>query len=281
MFAPEALDLSIFAYDDYRDFLRDYSERARLKDRKVSQRFLSARLGVSSTGWFSDLLKGRANLSGIHLVRLATLLRLKPREADFLEALVQYAQAGSIDERNRHYRKLSSFREVKADLVGQAKFEYYSRWYYSAVRELLFIHEFRGDFAALGRLLEPPIKADQAKEAIELLERLDFVCKDAQGVWRPLAATLKKDTAFKSLYAANFLKSSMDLGMQALDRFPKEERHVSAMILSFSAPGFQEALAEIEILRKKLVTLMEADTRPEKVYQLGLQFFPVTRKDPR
>lgn len=281
MLTPEALGLSIFEYDDFRRFLRDYYEKARAKDPKVSQRFLSGRLGVSSSGWLSDLLQGRANLTGIHLVRLAALLALKPREADYLEALVLFNQAGSIEERNRHYRKLSSFKEIKADTVGQAKFEYYSQWYYPAIRELLFLFEYKGDHADLARRLEPPIKAAQAKEAIEVLEKLGFICKDAQGVWRPRESTLKKDTAFKSLYAANFHRASMELGMQSLERFPKEERHVSSMILSFSAPGFQEALTEIETLRKKLVALMQEDPHPEKAYQLNVQFFPVTRKEPR
>lgn len=281
MLTPESLDLPIFAYDDYRRFLKDYYEKARGKDPKFSQRFIASKLGVSSSGWFSDLLNGRANLAGTHLVRLAALLRLKPREADYLEALVLFNQAGSIEERNRHFRKLSSFKEIKADTVGQAQFEYYSRWYYPAVRELLFLFEFKGDFADLARRLEPPIKTAQAREAVELLEKLEFICKDAQGVWRPRESTLKKDSAFKSLYAANFHKAAMELGMQSLDRFPREERHVSSMILSYSAPGFQEALAEIETLRKKLVTLMQEDAHPEKAYQLSVQFFPITRKDPR
>lgn len=281
MLTPDELDLSLFAYDDFRRFLRDYYERAREKDPKVSQRFLATRLGVASTGWISDLFQGRANLAGTHLVRLADLLKLKPREADYLEALVLFNQSGSIEERNRHYRKLASFKEIKADTVGQARFEYYSKWYYPAVRELLFLFEFKGDFADLGKRMEPPLKAAQAKEAITLLEKLEFIGKDAQGVWRPRESTLKKDTGFKSLYAANFHKAAMELGMESLDRFPKEERHVSSMILSYSAPGFQEALAEIETLRKKLVTLMQEDAHPEKAYQLNLQFFPVTRKETR
>src|SRR5688572_13063190 len=105
MLTPEDLDLSLFAFDDYRHFLRDYYERARARDPKFSQRFIASKLGVSSSGWFSDLLNGRANLAGTHLVRLAALLKLKPREADYLEALVLFNQSGSIEERNRHFRK--------------------------------------------------------------------------------------------------------------------------------------------------------------------------------
>ena len=39
----------------------------------------------------------------------------------------------------------------------------------------------------------------------------------------------------------------------------------------------RKAVTEIESLRKKLVALMEEDPKPEKVYQVNLQLFPVTQ----
>ncbi|MDB5102752.1 MAG: hypothetical protein JWP91_441 [Fibrobacteres bacterium] len=268
---------SVFAYSDYRQYLKDYHEAASAKDRKFSHRFISDKVGASSTGWFSDLIKGRINLAGTQLVRLAELLKLKENETDYFEILVQYNQAGSLEEKNRHLRKMLTFKEMRVDLVGEGKFEFYSHWYYAAVRELLFFHPFRDDYVALAKKMDPPIKPAQAKEAIRLLEKLDFIRKDAQGLYRPREMTLKKDPSLKSILALNLLRINMELGMQALDKFQKDERHVSAMTLSYSAPGFEKAVAEIDALRRKLVALMEDDADPAKVFQFNIQFFPVTR----
>ncbi len=269
--------VSVFTFSDYRAYLKEAYEEYRKGDSKFSHRFISGHIGTSSSGWFSDILKGRVNLTSSHLVKVADLFRLNDIETDFFEILVQFNQAGSIEEKNRLLKKLLAFKEMKVDLVGQEKFEYYSKWYHSAVRELLFFHDFQGDFATLARKLNPPIKASQAKDSIRLLEVLGFIQKDPQGRLRPLTATLKKDTTFKSLYTANYLKANMDLGMLALEKFPKEKRHVSTMTLSYSDAGFQKALVEIEALRKKLVALMDEDGLPDKAFQLNLQLFPVTQ----
>jgi uncharacterized protein (TIGR02147 family) len=269
--------ISVFSYTDYRLFLKDFYEKARIADPKFSHRFISKQVGASSSGWFADLLKFRANLPGTYLVKLVKMMDLDGAEAGYFEALVQYNQAGSLEERNHHFKKLLSFKEMTAELVGEEKFEYYSKWYYSAIRELLFFHEFQGDYGALAKKLDPPIQTSQAREAVKLLETLGFLRKDAQGTYHPDASTLKKDSSFKSLYAVNFLKANMELGIQALEKFQKEQRHISGMTLSFSEKGFHKALLEIESLRKKLVALMEEDPQPEKVYQINLQLFPITQ----
>ena len=157
------------------------------------------------------------------------------------------------------------------------QFEFYSKWYYSAIRELLFFFDFKGDFSVLGKKLEPPIKSAMAKEAIQLLEFLGFIKKDAQGRFKPIAQTLKKDSSFRSLFTANYLRINMELAMNALERFQKEERHISTMTLSYSSAGFQKALNELEIMRIKLVHLMEEDANPDKAFQLNLQLFPISQ----
>lgn len=275
--APKSKSISVFAYTDFRDYLKDFYDRARSADPKFSQRYISQKVGASSSGWFSDLIKGRVNLSGTQLVRLAALLGLENQALGYFETLVHYNQSGSLEERNHHFRKLAAFKEVPAELLGQDKFEYYSKWYYSAIRELLYFHRFSADYADLARKLNPSIKSQEARDAIELLLRLGLIKKDAQGDFRPSGSTLKKDANHKSLFSANFLRSNMELGMQAIERFEKEERNISGMTLSFSETGFRKAVEEIEALRRRLLALLEEDPKPEKVYQLNLQLFPITR----
>lgn len=274
---PEKTPVSILEYSDYRSYLKDYYEWAHAQDRNFSHRMIGSKVGTSSSGWFTDVLKSRQNLTGPQLIKLTAFLKLDEKEADYFESLVQFNQSSSLDEKNRHFRKLLAHRDIKAKVVGQEKFEYYSKWYYSAIRELLFFYDFQGDHGALAKKLNPPIRTAEAKEAIKLLESLNFIRKDAQGRLLPFDSTLKKDSSFKSLFAVNFLKANMELGVAALEKFPKEERHISAMTLSFSENGMGKAVEEIENLRKRLLALMEEDPVPEKVYQLNLQLFPLTQ----
>ena len=277
MHTRETPPITIYAYSDFRLYLKDFYRHAHALDRNFSHRFIAMRMGVASSGWFTDLLKGRVNLARKHLIKLVAVLCLDSREAEYLETLVAHNQSVSVEEKLHYFRKLLGFKEYQVDLVGKEKLEFYSQWYYSAIRELLFFHDFQGDYAGLAKRLAPPISTGEARKAIKLLLKLDFIRKNAQGRYQPREATLRKDASFKSLYAANFLKATMVLGMQALDNFPKEDRRVSALTLSYSRPVFRKAIVEIEALRTKLVSMMDEDPHPEKVFQFNLQFFPVTK----
>jgi uncharacterized protein (TIGR02147 family) len=275
--ADQEEPINVFDFADYRGFLDAYYRDRKAKDRKFSHRFISAQVQATSSGWFADVVNGRANISGIHLVRLIKLLKLSPAQAEYFEILVRYDQAGSMEEKNQHFRKLIAIKGVKPELVGKERFEFYSEWYHAVIRESLFIHPFQGDYAQLAKSLYPSISAAEARKSIRLLERLGFIEKGPGGSYHPLPSALKKDPAFKTMHLHNFLKANIRLGAESLETVAKEERDISAMTLCLSQSGFAKAKEEIRSLRHRLLSLTEEDTGAERVYQCNFHVFPVTR----
>lgn len=269
--------VNIFEFADYRRFLEAAYHARKAVDRKFSHRYISNSLRAGSTGWFADVTKGRANLSGRHIISLVRLLGLDSTEGEYFEALVRYDQAGSVEEKNLHYRRLLTLKGVKPEIVGRDRFEFYSEWYHSVIRELLFFHPFRGDYAGLAKMLHPPIGVQEARRSIKLLETLGFITRVASGDFRPAPNTLKKDSAFKSLHFSNFMKANILLGVESLEAFPKEERDISTMTLSFSPQAYGKAKEEIRALREKLLSLADSDPAPDRVYQFNFHAFPVSR----
>ena len=273
---PAASEVNVFGYTDFRKFLADFYEARKSRDRKFSHRFIQEKVGASSAGWFADVIKGRTNITGSHVVALSKLLLLKPAETDYFEAMVQFGQAGSLEERTRYFHKMLAFKEVRADMVGMDRLEFYSKWYHGAIRELLFFHPFRGDYAELARKLSPPIRQAEARESVALLERLGMIEPNQIGGYKSKEAVLKKDSSFPSVVMANFLKANMELAIEALDRYSKEERDVSALTISLSDQAFAQAKEDIRALRKKILAMTEVDVAPTKVYQCNFQFFPLS-----
>jgi uncharacterized protein (TIGR02147 family) len=273
---PETSDLNIFTYTDFRKFLEDYYQARKKADKKFSHRFIQEKVGASSAGWFADVIKARTNIPGSHMVKLSKLLQLKHSETDYFEAMVQFGQAGSLEERTRYFHKMVAFKEVRADMVGMDRLEFYSKWYHSAIREILFFHPFRGDYAELARKLSPPIRQSEARDSVALLERLGMVEPNAIGGYKSKDAVLKKDSSFPSVVMANFLKNNMELAIEALDRYSKEERDVSALTVSLSDSAFAQVKDDIRALRKKILAMTEVDVAPNKVYQCNFQFFPLS-----
>lgn len=269
--------VDIFRYSDFRLFLQEHYLRRKAGDAKFSQRFIMDKVGASSPSWFNDVVKGRIGLTGTYLVRLGQLLKLKPKELDYFETLVHYQQAGSLDEKNRYMEKLMSFKDIRMDVLGREKFEFYANWYHTTIRELLFFYDFDGDYGKLARKLRPSIRKEQAARALELLEKLDLIRKQAGGHYRPTSENLVKDSRFKSDYIANFIKASIELALDAFERVPSGERDVSTVTLCLSPKGFEEVKAELKGLRRRFLEIAERDDAPRTVYQCNLQVFPTTQ----
>lgn len=277
---------SIFNYTDLLSFLKDGFQELKERDSKFSQRYVAARLGIQSTGWLADLFSGRRPLPRKHLAKFSSLLELSAREESYFETLVEYSQAKCLEEKNRAYKKLLTFHEISRDLVENDRAEYFDKWYYPVVRELLLIAPFRGDYALLARKLMPAITQSQAKQAIELLERLKMIKKYANGEYRPTVEHVKKNSVFSSVHYYKYVRSQMELGLDAFDHFAKEERDISAITVALSEESFRTVQEDLKALRQKMIQLSENDNKKlwgvlkkdsRRIYQGVFEVFPGTK----
>lgn len=277
---------NIFNYIDFLSFLKDAYQELKERDSKFSQRYIVMRLGINSTGWLADILSGRRKLPRKYIPKFSALLDLSAREELYFETLVEYSQGKGLPEKNRTYEKLLTFHEIPKDLIDNDRAEYFDKWYYPAIRELLLIEPFRGDFALLARTMIPQITPAQAKQAVELLKRLGMIKKYANGEYRPTVEHVKKNSVFSALHYYKYVRSQMELGLSALDHFPKEERDVSAITLTLSEESFRSIQDEIKALRQKMIQLSESDNKKfwdavkkdsRRVYQGVFELFPATK----
>src|SRR5258706_2599512 len=107
----------IYTYTDYRKFLADYYREQKARDPKFSNRYFSQKIGYNSSGFFSDVLSGKKNLTGPVLLKLARALKLKKGEEEYFINLVNFNQARTIDERNRFYEKLMGAAQVRVEVL--------------------------------------------------------------------------------------------------------------------------------------------------------------------
>ncbi|MEO6094976.1 MAG: TIGR02147 family protein [Fibrobacteria bacterium] len=266
----------LFTYHDYRRFLRDYYTDRKARDPKFSHRFLARKLGYGSSGAFADILSGRKNLTSSSALRLARGISLGKSEEEFFLHLVAFNQAGSLEEKNLHYAKILSMARMKLDIISPQKHEYYGKWYYAAVRELLFFHSCKDDYKALGRKLNPPIPAKDAKRAVELLERLGMIARNGEGTYRQTAPLLSTGGFGSSLHVENFQKATMELAIEALDRHPREVRDISTLTVTLSEKSMEQARTALKAVRHCILGLAEKDEKVDRVYQLNIQLFPLT-----
>jgi uncharacterized protein (TIGR02147 family) len=268
---------NIFSYYDYRKFLDDFYREKKLKDSFFSLRYMSRKIGIDH-GLIVKILQGQRHISAPKIPAFVGLLELDKHKAGYFELLVLYGKATTDREIKNYFEKILAFSEVSSRRVDVDKYEFYRRWYYTAVREIINIQPFKGNFTWLGRMLEPQITTAEARKAVRLLERLAFIKKNDQGIYQQTVKFITTDDTWRSIAISTFQKEALALAGAALESIPKEERDISTVTMTLDDDGFIKARDRIRLLQKELINIASTCGRVNRVYQVNLAFFPLSKK---
>jgi uncharacterized protein (TIGR02147 family) len=270
--------IDIFQYTDYRKYLQDLY-LAKKKDRAMfSHRFIAQKVGFQSSGFFSKILLGKRNISGEMIKRFTAFLKLGKKEAGYFEAMVYYNQAATIEDKKRWFTELTGFKDSVLRKVDPSSFEYFDKWYHTAIRELLHFRPFTGDYGQLAKSLVPSISPAEAKRSLELLERLGYILKNAQGQFvRSDTFSYSTGMAERNFLLDQYQIGTLELAKEALNTLPRGERNLSTLTFSYSKSMFPKLEEEVRAFRKRLLEMAEANKTDDTVYQFNFQLYPLTK----
>jgi uncharacterized protein (TIGR02147 family) len=268
---------SVFEYSDYRKFLFDFYREKKASQKGFSHRYIAEKVGFKSGGHFSQILSGTANISITFIERLADFCDLNKREYLYFQNMVLFNQAKNLADKKRHFEKMMSFKESRVRTVSAQEYEFYDKWYYTAIRELLSFYPFSDNYEELSRMLVPAIPAVEARRAIELLGRLKLISRDEAGRWRPTDALISTGYDAQSVCINNFVFNSLELAKCAIDSFDRKERNFSWVSLSASPRGYQAIVEELRQSRRRIMEIVKNDERPDRAYLFNFQVFPISK----
>lgn len=270
--------INIFDYQNYRLFLSDYLNEKKQYDKGFSQRDILRKMGISSSGFLSNVLSGRNNLTTTQVAALCKVLKLKKAEAEYFETMVLFTQAKTIDEKNTYFSRMVKQHKAKFKSLRPDQLSLFAKWHYAVIRELIYFTEFKDDFKKLAKIVDPPISPAEAKEAIEELEKIGLIKKDKNGTYRQMSGIVTTGDEIRSFHVSRFQVETMKRAQRALDTVPSEDRDMSVLTLKLSKNRMKQIKTEIQMFRKKLLRMAETDSNQEQVYQCNINFFPVSKK---
>ena len=270
--------IRVFDYQNYRLFLGDFLNYRKQHEKGFSQRDILRKMGITSSGFLSNVLSGRNNLTTTHVAALSKVLKLNKPEVAYFEAMVLFTQAKTIDEKNTYYSRMVKLQKSKFKSLKPGQLSLFAKWHYAVIRELIYFHEFKGDYKALAKMVDPPITPKEAFEAIRELEKIGLIKKENDGIYRQKSGIVTTGDEIRSFHVANFILESLKRAERALDTVPSSERDMSVLTLKLSKQKMREIKTEIQMFRKKLLSMAETDTGQERVFQCNINFFPATKK---
>ncbi len=266
---------SIFHYIDYRAYVRDSIDARRREDPKYSLCFFARRFGCCA-GTLSKVLQHKRNISLELCMRIARALRLPKREREFLQLLVLYDQAADEAEKRDYLEQILAVRGGGAERMPDSQFPLFDTWYNIAVKELLTFREFRGDYEAVAKMLQPPITTDEAKQAIRALEQARLYVRGPHGRSRMVAKNVKTPERWQSASIAGYQRTMARMALEAIGRVDKAQRDFSTMTFSISPESMRRIKQKLDLLREEIHMIVKNDTGPDAVFHLNLQHFPLS-----
>jgi len=271
---------NLFDYRDYRDFLKDRISDLKKARYKVSCRALATELGISSAGHISQMINGTAIITESQLPKFMQIFHItKKSEQEYFALLVRYHQAGPMNEKRELLKQISHKSGKRGVKVSRDQYEFYQKWYYAAIREMLDITPFSGDYKELARMLEPSITPAEAHTAIQILERLGMIIREESGVYHAASKILDVDCAEDSrVVLSGYAEAMITQAHHALNKMEPSKRSISWAGFSASEEGFRLICEEIRLFRDRVLEIVEKDTHSSRVYHMNIHCFPVSKE---
>ena len=275
---------TVFDYSDYRKYLEDYYNEKKAENNAFSYQSLARKAGFNNRGFAYNIVNGKKNLSPANCHRISEALRHNKYEAEYFETLVAFNHAKDVKEKNRCFEKLCQIKMrgrgfSKTQIVNKNQYEYYSRWYHSAVRSIIGMYKFKNDYKWLARMVTPTITVKQAKKSVTLLKELGMITKQKTGCYALSDTSISTGKEVVGLAVQNFHSECTDLANNAIQTVSKDNRNITGLTLGISKTSYGRICDEIARFQDEIMEIANSDEEADRVYQLNFHLFPMSKSD--
>lgn len=273
--------LDIFQYGDYRTFLSDFYHREKERNPGFSYRSFARRAGLASPNYLKLVIDGSRPVTEKNLSSFLRGLKLGAAEAEYFRVLVSMKESRDDREKVNLLERMLKLRVKHSGdplQVDKDRWEILRSWHHWVIREMVLLKDFQPDpqwiAARLGRKITPA----QARESLELLQRLKFL-ETNSGRLRQSDPMITTADEISNLIIRHIHRQFVELGLVSLFHDAVDVREITGVTLALrndQIPTFKRMLKEF---RRELNRQFSdsAETGAEHIYHLEMMFFPVTK----
>lgn len=244
---------------------------AQARNPAYSLRAFALKIGLYSST-VSEILSGRRKITRKMAARILQGLGTPPDEStEILSQLAPRTRRATAHRAGDSASPALAYAQIDMD-----QFHVISDWYYFAILSLADTQDFHkagGEPEWVARRLA--IKPQEARVALERLERLGMLARDRRG---RLCATGKQFATSADISNLSLRKhhyQNLELARRSLDRDPVQEREFTFINMAVDPERMPEMKERIREFRDALCAEFESGARRE-VYKMCVQLFPLT-----
>jgi uncharacterized protein (TIGR02147 family) len=256
------------------NILRDtYVERTQRSPR-YSLRAFARDLGLSPGG-LHQVLNGRKPLSVARAAQLAKRLRLEGPAYEKFVLAAQIEKASDPEHRELLLERLRQLEpESKHTQLSIDQFRVISDWYHFAIYESLDLN--LKDFTPKKLSQRLGITLVEVREAIERLERLEFIVRDADGTPKKNKHHLLIDSATPSEAIRKAYRQVIDKGEQAITSQSPREKVIGIETFALDPQQIPELKELTDRYFDQVLELAARGKKRTEIYQAFVEVFRLT-----
>lgn len=273
--------INLYDYFNYREFLADYYEARKARDKNFSYRYFAMKAGYNSSGLYSSIVQSKVSLTEKTTPKFIKALQLTEAEEKYFRLMVDFTHALTSKAKQEIFDEMLPFLPKKVQKLKSNQREYYSKWYHIAIHLCLDVveiqHENKEELTELAKTLNPPISYKEAKSSLQLLKELDLVEVNDEGYLKSrYVSVMGGGDELGAMSIHQYQCHMMDMAKESLSRFNKADRQVRCTSMSVSEEGRERILNKIENFQKDIREIVRSDSEESQVYHFNVQFFPLS-----
>ncbi|MBI2027620.1 MAG: TIGR02147 family protein [Deltaproteobacteria bacterium] len=273
-------ELDVSSYKDYRKLLTDYYYAQKKRRSSYSYKAFAQKAGLNSPNYLKLVMDGKRNLSHKNIKKFAKGLGLDRYSSEYFENLVYLNQAGEDELRNFYKGRISLLnRGPVAKKIDEEQKKICDKWYFWVVREMIHLQDFNADADWIVRQLKKKISKEEALEALETL--------------RDIGLLIREDNRFKASSKSIVMGDEIEMKKEAITAFHKEmagqaldhlksdnyqQREFNGVTVAISKKNMGLIKERIREFRREINQFLSSEENPDAIYQLNIQFFPLTER---
>jgi uncharacterized protein (TIGR02147 family) len=272
---------SIYTYIDYRSYLGDWYVWMKRKKAGFSYRAFSQWVGMKAPNQLQLIVQRKRNLTSKYVGKFAGVLKLGARERKYFELLIQYDHTSKASEKLFYYHEMGAFWKLSGHHINEGQFEYFSSWFYPALRELVSSPHFRNDPEMIAKLFFEKLSGNQIYKALSQLKAWKLIkVNDQDKLCQNDAYVTSGDApALLAIYQYHF--DMLDQAKASLERDNDKERDFSALTMLINKKQRNTIKEMTATFRQQVISYLNQeniDDSSQQVYQYNIQLFPLTKE---
>lgn len=268
---------SVIEYEDYRSFMNDYYQWKK-RTSAFTWREFAKKGGFTSPNYMKLVCENKSGLSKAGIERTADAMELVGAEREYFRQLVKFSQAKKDDEKKAAYTEMKGIANAhKVRILEGESMSFYESWKYPILRELAPMMPGAKPLD-LAKACGGAFTAEEVRNALAFLTRARFLKKNADNIYEQVERSLQVSVAALPMLVRNMHREMADFAKDAIEKFATDERNFTGVTMGIDDEDYEKILKELEICRKRIISIATAKKGGNRVYRLNMQLFPLTDK---